>query len=108
MKLELTEAVWLDERGVVTLVELAECSGLTQADLRELVDLGALAPLDAQAAEWSFEAHCIVAARTASRLRSDFELDYPGVALVLSLLERVRDLESRLQRLDARLPRVPR
>lgn len=108
MKLELTEAVWLDERGVVTLVELAECSGLTQADLRELVDLGALAPLDAQAAEWSFGAHCIVAARTASRLRSDFELDHPGVALVLSLLERVQELESRLQRLDARLPRVPR
>ena len=108
MKVELNEAVWMDEHGVVTLVELAECSGLTQGDLRELVDLGALAPVDAQASEWSFSAHCIVAARTASRLRSDFELDHHGVALVLSLLERVEELESRVQRLDARLPRAPR
>jgi chaperone modulatory protein CbpM len=108
LKVELSEAVWMDEQGVVTLVELAECSGLTQADLRELVDLGALEPMDPQAREWSFGAHCIVAARTASRLRSDFELDYHGVALVLSLLERVRELESRVQRLDARLPRAPR
>ena len=108
MKLELSEAVWLDERGVVTLVELAECSGLTQSELRELVELGALAPVDPQAAELNFGAHCIVAARAASRLRNDFELDSPGVALVLSLLERVQELETALQRLNARLPRTPR
>ena len=46
MKLELTEAVWLDERGVVTLVELAECSGLSEGELGDLVDLGALEPLN--------------------------------------------------------------
>ena len=108
MKLELTEAVWLDERGGVTLVELAECSGLSEAELRELVDLGALAPVDADAREWNFAAQCIVAARTACRLRNDFDLDTQGLALVLSLLERVQELESTLQRLNARLPRLPR
>ena len=108
MKLELTEAIWLDERGAVTLVELAECSGLTQSELRELVDLGALAPLDPDAPEWNFHAQCIVAARTACRLRNDFELDSQGLALVLSLLERVQELEDALQRMDARLPRMRR
>ena len=39
---------------------------------------------------------------------SDFELDNHGLALVLSLLERVQELESALQRLNARLPRIPR
>lgn len=108
MKLELTEAVWLDERGAVTLVELAECSGLSEADLRDLVELGALEPVDPHAAQWSFAARCISAARAASRLRNDFELDSQGLALVLSLLERVQELESALQRLNARLPRMPR
>ena len=108
VKLELTEAVWLDERGAVTLVELAECSGLSETELRELVDLGALAPVDADAREWSFTARCIVAARTACRLRNDFELDTHGLALVLTLLERVQELESTLQRLNARIPRLPR
>jgi len=105
VKLEFTEAVWLDERGVVTLVELSQCSGLTEAELRDLVDLGALQPVDPAAQEPSFAARCISAARTARRLRNDFELDHHGLALVLALLERVEELESALQRLNARLPR---
>ena len=108
MNLELTEAVWLDERGVVTLVELAECSGLSESELRDLVDLGALHPVDPDAGEPSFAARCISAARTARRLRNVFELDSQGLALVLSLLERVQELENALQRLNARLPRLPR
>jgi chaperone modulatory protein CbpM len=106
VEVELTETVWLDERGAVTLVELAQCSGLTENELRELVDLGAFEPLDSQARDWSFSAHCIVAARAASRLRQDFELDPPGLALALSLLDRVHDLELELQRMRARIPRM--
>lgn len=106
MKLELTETVWLDERGSITLIELAQCSGLSESDLVELVELGALEPLDPEANEWNFGTRCIVAARAASRLRKDFELDTHGLALVLSLLDRVEELESALQRLNARLPRM--
>jgi chaperone modulatory protein CbpM len=108
VKLEHAEAVWLDEHGSVTLIELCECSGLTESELRDLVELGALEPVDPDAAQWSFAARCISSARTASRLRTDFELDTHGLALVLSLLERVEELESALQRLNARLPRMPR
>ena len=108
MKVELTEAVWLDERGAVTLVELSQCSGLSEQELRDLVELGALEPVDPDAAEWSFTSRCISAARTASRLRSDFELESPALALVLSLIERVQELETAMQELDARLPRMPR
>jgi chaperone modulatory protein CbpM len=93
---EHTEAVWLDERGAVSLIELAECSGFSEGELRELVELGALEPLDPQATQWSFAARCISSARTASRLRSDFELDNQGLALELSLLERVQELEAAL------------
>ena len=103
MRVELSETVWLDDNGVVTMVELAECSGLTERELRDLVDLGALEPLEGES-ELRFGARCIVAARAASRLRSDFELDTHGLALVLSLLDRVHELESELQRLHAKLP----
>ena len=106
MKVELTEAVWLDERGALTLVELAECSGLSEVELRDLVELGALAPLDPDAPDLSFGARCIVAARTACRLRNDFELDPHGLALVLTLLERMHELEAEVQRLHANLPRM--
>ena len=106
MKFELTEALWLEERGTITLVELAQCSGLSESEVAELVELGALEPLDAGASELCFGAQCIIPARTASRLRTDFELDTHGLALVLSLLDRVHELEAALQRLNARLPRA--
>ena len=106
MKVELTEAVWLDERGAITLVELSQCSGLTERELRELVEFGVLDPVDPDAPSLRFAAKCISAARAACRLRNDFELDSQGLALVLSLLERVEELENAMQRLNARLPRV--
>lgn len=104
MNLQLTEAVWLDDTGAVTLVQLAECSGLSELELRELVELGVLDPVDAAAPELNFGPDCIVAARTAGRLRHDFELDSYGVALVLSLLDRVGELERALMRVNACLP----
>ena len=105
MQVELTEAVWLEDRGTLTLIELAECSGLTEPELRDLVDLGALAPLDPQARDWNFPPRCIVIARAACRLRHDFELDVQGLAVAMTLLERVQELEAELQRLQAHLPR---
>lgn len=108
MKVELTETLWLDERGTVTLLELSQCSGLTEDELRELVEFGALEPLDADAPQLSFGSRCIIAARAASRLRDDFELDTSGLAVALSLLERVRELELEVQRMRARLPRLLR
>ena len=104
MTLEITETLWLDERGSVTIVELSQCSGLTESELRELVDMGALEPVDADAPQWSFGARCIVAARAACRLRDDFELNTSGLAVALSLLERIEELESEVQRVRARLP----
>ena len=105
MKLELTETLWLDERRTVTLAELAELSGLSEADLQELMDYHALQPCDPGAVESTFTADCVVTARTASRLRTDFELETSGLALVVTLLERIRDLERQLRNLDAQRPR---
>jgi chaperone modulatory protein CbpM len=105
MTLEHAEAVWLDERGVVTAVELTQCSGLTQEELHELVELGALVPSEAAGGEALFPATCIAAARIASRLRDDFEVDARGIALALQLLERVSALEAELRALHAQAPR---
>ena len=105
MRTELTEVIWLDQHHVLSLQELAELSGLSEAELRELVDCGAIVPLDPGAAERVFHARCIVVARTACRLRDDFELDSRGLALALTLLDRVHDLEAQLANLRAQLPR---
>lgn len=108
MKTESTEALWLHEHRELSLEELCELSGLSEAELRDLVDWGVLAPAEPDAPRWTFSAERLMVARSAFRLRKDFELDAHGVALAVTLLERVRDLEAELRNLRARLPRSQR
>ncbi len=106
MKIE--QATWLHEHYEFSLEELCELSGLSEAELRELVDHGVLAPVDPGTRAWTFRADRLVVARSARRLRKDLDLDPHGVALVVALLERVRGLEAELRDLQAKLPRRQR
>ena len=102
---EHEDAVWFHAEHRITIVELAECSGLREEVLRELVDYGALSPVDPGAREPDFNARCVASVRAAARLSNDLELETPALALVISFLERIDALESRLRELNAKLPR---
>lgn len=95
---------WLHAHYELSLAQLCELSGLSETELRELVECGALAPADPGAREWTFGADRLLVARSAFRLRKDFDLDAQGLALAVALLERVRDLEEQLRDLRARIP----
>jgi chaperone modulatory protein CbpM len=116
MKVEFTDAQWLSEHAAVSVEELAELSGLSPELLRELVEYGALVPIneqgaldaqgptDAQSAQWSFSAECVVAVQTVGRLREDFDLDANALSVALTLIERVHGLEAQLQDLRSQFP----
>ena len=99
-----SEVLWLDERRVVSLTELLELSGLHETELLDLVQTGAIPAREAPGGGLAFSARVVTVARTACRLRDDFELDTPGLGVALRLLERVRDLEGEIARLRAQLP----
>jgi chaperone modulatory protein CbpM len=99
------DAISVIETCEFSLEELAEIAGLTESELREFVEYGAIAPVDPSAAQWRFPGRCLVTMRTACRLRADLELEPHGVALVISLLDRIGELQSELERLRAQLPR---
>src|SRR3569832_2745198 len=100
-----TEVLWLDEQRVVSLEELVQCSGLARDELLELVHGGVIPAREVRGASYTFSARIIGVARTASRLRTELELDTAGLGVALRLLERVQDLEGEIARLRALLPR---
>ena len=110
----ITEALWLDEHHEFTQTELIEFSGLSMQELQHLLDCEALLPVAAEsgagpgAVEARFNAHCLSLARSASRLRDDFELDANGLTLSIRLLTRIRELEAELLSLRAQWPHAPR
>jgi chaperone modulatory protein CbpM len=90
---------WLHARHEISIVELAECAGLSETEVRELVEYGALSPSDVS--QWTFSSSCVARVRTATRLRRDLELDTAAFALVMSFLEQIEDLQSRVRELSA-------
>ena len=103
--IDFTEIAWLDRQHELSLTDLVRLSNLSEPEVLELVEYGALAPLDTQTQPPTFSADCVVIVRSASRLRDEFELDTQALALSLRFLERIRELETQLSTLRAQLPR---
>jgi chaperone modulatory protein CbpM len=95
------DATPLDMIAEVTWTQLVTASGLPEGELRELVRYGALVPRDPDAPAWTFEARWLVVAKTASRIRHDFELDPHAVSIVLGYVERIERLEAEIRALRA-------
>ena len=104
MKRQPAEWTWLDARETVTAAELARLCGLSSAELDELVEYGALAPLPAAQSQRVFSAECVMSLRTAGKMRVDFDLDLFTVAIVLDYLGRIEILERELKSLQAHMP----
>lgn len=104
MSAHRVEVAWLDARETVTLAELTRVCGMTEAELRELIEYGALAPVERAQPELRFSSECVAGLRQAGRLRRDFELDMFAVALLLDYLHRIDFLERQIKSLQAHLP----
>jgi len=101
MNIETVEATFLERSEFVTLVELAERSGLSEHELRELNECGVFGSGDATAV--TFESRSIVVARTARRLREELALDDThALAIVLRLFQRIEALQEALRMERAR------
>ena len=102
MTAPIAEVGWLDARELLTRSELSRACGLTEEEVTELVDYGALRALPA-GAEPVFSAECLPALRRATRLLRDLDLDLFTVALLLQYLDRIEALERQVRSLRAQV-----
>jgi chaperone modulatory protein CbpM len=101
MQNESVNVLWLDAAHSVSMHELVEHSGLSEGEVRALVEGGALKPNDPDARAWTFGAECVLTVRKAARLRDELELDPHALAVALRLLEQIDELERQLSQLRA-------
>lgn len=104
MTLQTHESLWLDGRHTVDVPELSRICGLSTDELLELMDYGALVPLNAQQRQPVFSTSCIMPLREAAGIRSDFDLDLFTVTILLGYINRISELEKQLRALHAQLP----
>jgi chaperone modulatory protein CbpM len=102
MHADITQVAWISDDDSYSLAQLAELAGASEELLRELVEWGAITPRAEGAGQWLFTGATVTTVRTACRLGTDLELEPQGMALALSLLERIRQLEAQLAGLRAR------
>ncbi|HAL38855.1 MAG TPA: hypothetical protein DCP03_12390 [Polaromonas sp.] len=98
------ERDWLDAGESLNLTELSRVCEMSTAELNELVEYGALSPLDSSQQERLFAAKCIPPLRTAGRLHFDFDPDLFTVVIPMEYMHRIETLECQVQSLQAKHP----
>ncbi|WP_145520205.1 chaperone modulator CbpM [Yersinia mollaretii] len=88
-----------------TVTELCQSTGIMQEELLEVVGLGLIMPLEPAASVWVFDADALSSLKRAQRLQNELDLDWSGVAMTLTLLERVEQLKRENDQLRRQLDR---
>ena len=88
----------VDENVEFTLVELSRVSGASAEELTLWVSEGVFEPRGERPQEWRFSGAALRRVRTAQRLAHDFQINPPGVALALDLLDEIDALRARVKR----------
>ncbi|MCX7157075.1 MAG: MerR family transcriptional regulator [Rhodocyclales bacterium] len=91
----------VEEQVQLTLVELCQACSAEEEHVLTWVFEGVLEPAGESPQDWRFSGESLRRARLALRLSRDLEINPPGVALALDLLDEIAELRARLQRSGA-------
>ncbi len=100
--------IWAGPHRVVNQFELARACAISEAELDELVEYGALLPLpeadgNTGPPQRLFMADCVTTLRAAGDLRRHFDLDLFTIAILIDYLNRIEALEGRVRTLQAQV-----
>jgi chaperone modulatory protein CbpM len=92
--------------AIFSLSEVCERCGLHAELIAEMVEYGIIAPIESAQPRWQFTATALLRLHRAQRLQRDLELNLPGLALSLELLDEVASLRSEISALKHRLQQL--
>lgn len=80
----------------LTLDEICEICGISSDIINTFIEYEIIRPRGETSAEWEFDLKHLQRVKSALRLQRDLEVNLPGVAIILDLLDEMHDMESRL------------
>ncbi|MDR3395764.1 MAG: chaperone modulator CbpM [Parasulfuritortus sp.] len=100
--LQLIRGAIVEEEIHLTLEELCQACRASEEHVMAWVFEGVLEPIGDAPPDWRFTGSALHRARLALWLTRDLEINPPGVALALDLLDEIAALKTRLQRAGSR------
>ena len=96
--IHFSDSQLIDDDVSLTLVELCQACNGSHELVTSLVLEGVLEPAGGHPQEWRFSGTALYRARLAQRLSRDLEINTPGIALVIDLMEQIQMLQAQLAR----------
>lgn len=88
-----------------SVTEFCLHTGVSEEELDEIVGLGVIEPRPGAHAAWQFDDRAVTVVHRALRLRQELALDWPGIAVTLTLLDENERLRQENRQLLQRLQR---
>jgi chaperone modulatory protein CbpM len=93
---QITEVSIVEDEVHMTTIELCHTIDLEHDDLIAWVNEGILNPIGTSPEDWRFSGDALSRAKKALRLSRDLEINTPGVAMVMDLLDEISELRKQL------------
>ena len=98
-----TQITWIEgsiveEEVHMSIVEISQATRAPEDLIMAWVSEGVLSPAGSSPQDWRFSGESLKRAKTAAHLSHDLELNTPGVALALDLLDEINRLRNQLLR----------
>ncbi len=90
----------MEAQSELSLDELCEVCHVTHEFIQELIEYGALEPEGISIEVWRFNPNHMHRIQVIKRLQNDLEVNLPGAALAIDLLDQLETMRSQLELLE--------
>lgn len=93
------------KKTYLSFTEVCLQTGVAKETVIEIVEQGIVDPEGASPDDWHFSPYMVTVAKKAVRLHRDLEVNWPGIALAIDLLEELEQMREHNRCLQRRLNR---
>ncbi|HVV68864.1 MAG TPA: chaperone modulator CbpM [Gammaproteobacteria bacterium] len=93
---ELLSGIIVEEVHSLTLDEFCQATHVTREIIIEMVDYQLIHPQGKKPEEWRFDSMSLKRGRLAASFYHELEINMPGVALALELMDKIQYLELKI------------